>query len=63
MAKIQAVLKNETKVVTGLVRLSYANIFGPKSVEGGEPKYSVSLIIHKKDKQMVEVLEAAITNA
>jgi hypothetical protein len=63
MAKIQAVLKNETKVVTGLVRLSYANIFGPKSVEGGEPKYSVSLIIPKKDKQMVEVIEEAINNA
>jgi hypothetical protein len=61
--KIQAVLKNDTKVVTGLVRLSYAHIFEPKSINGSDPKYSVSLIIPKDDKQMVKVLEQAIDNA
>ena len=61
--KIQAVLKNDTKVVTGLVRLSYAHIFEPKSINGSDPKYSVSLIIPKSDKQMVKVLEQAIDNA
>lgn len=61
--KIQAVLKNDTKVVTGVVRLSYANLFEPKSINGSDPKYSVSLIIPKSDKQMVKVLEQAIENA
>ena len=61
--KIQAVLKNDTKVVTGVVRLSYAHLCEPKSINGSDPKYSVSLIIPKDDKQMVKVLEQAIDNA
>lgn len=32
--------QNNTKVVTGLVRLSYANVWEPKSINGGDPKYS-----------------------
>lgn len=63
MAKISAVLKGDTKVVTGLVRLSYAHVFEPKSIKGSDPKYSVSLIIPKSDKQMVKVIEEAINNA
>ena len=60
---MKAILKNETKVVTGKVRLSYANIFEPKSINGSEPKYSVSLIIPKEDTQMVETIKQAIENA
>ena len=60
---IKAVFKNETKVVTGKVRLSYANIFEPKSINGSDPKYSVSLIIPKSDKQQIKVIEEAIKNA
>jgi hypothetical protein len=60
---IKAVFKNETKVVTGKVRLSYANIFEPKSINGSDPKYSVSLIIPKDDKQQVKVIQDAIKNA
>lgn len=60
---MKAVLKNETKVITGKVRLSYANIFEPKSINGSEPKYSVSLIIPKSDKQQIKVIEEAIANA
>lgn len=60
---MKAILKNETKVITGKVRLSYANIFEPKSINGSEPKYSVSLIIPKSDTQMIEVIEEAIENA
>ncbi|HAE91402.1 MAG TPA: DUF2815 domain-containing protein [Tissierella sp.] len=56
-------MKNETKVITGKVRLSYANIFEPKSINGSEPKYSVSLIIPKDDKQQIKVIEEAIKNA
>ena len=36
-----------TKVITGVnTRWSYANVWDPKSINGGAPKYSVSLIIH-----------------
>ena len=60
---MKAILKNETKVITGKVRLSYANIFEPKSINGSDPKYSVSLIIPKEDKQQIKVIEEAIQNA
>jgi len=63
MKEIKAILKGTTKVVTGKVRLSYANIFEPKSINGSEPKYSVSLIIPKDDKQQIEVIKQAIKNA
>ena len=44
---------NKTKVVTGLVRLSYANVWEPKAAtEGAVPKYSVSLIIPKSDTEI-----------
>ena len=50
----------KVKIVTGKVRFSYANVFSPKaSVEGGTPKYSVSLIIPKSDKETI----AKITKA
>lgn len=60
---MKAIIKNETKVITGKVRLSYANIFEPKSINGSDPKYSVSLIIPKSDKQQIETIEEAINNA
>ena len=63
MKEIKAILKNGTKVVTGKVRLSYANIFEPKSINGSEPKYSVSLIIPKEDEQQIKVIKEAINNA
>lgn len=60
---MKAIIKNETKVITGKVRLSYANIFEPKSINGSDPKYSVSIIIPKSDKQQIETIEEAINNA
>ena len=54
---------NNTKVVTGLVRLSYANIWEPVSVDGGKPKYSVSLIIPKDDKDTIDRINKAIDAA
>ena len=32
---------NSTKVVTGVVRLSYANVWEPASINGSNPKYSI----------------------
>ena len=52
--------QNNTKVVTGTVRLSYANVWEPKSINGGDPKYSCSIIIPKSDKETVDAINAAI---
>lgn len=55
--------KNTTKVVTGVVRLSYANVWEPVSINGGTPKYSVSLIIPKSDTKTIEAINAAVDTA
>lgn len=48
------------KISTGLVRLSYANIFEAKSINGSEPKYSCSLLIDKKDKATIARIREGI---
>lgn len=55
--------QNNTKVVTGVVRLSYANVWEPKSINDSAEKYSVSLIIPKSDKKTISEIEKAIDNA
>ena len=53
-----------TKVRTGLVRLSYCNVWEPKAaVEGAKPKYSVSIIIPKSDTKTIEAIENAVKTA
>lgn len=52
-----------TKVITGKVRFSYLNAWEPKSINGGDEKYSVSLIIPKSDKKTIEAVKAAIEQA
>ena len=55
---------NATKVITGKsTRWSYANVWDPKSINGGAPKYSVSLIIPKSDTATIEKINAAIKAA
>lgn len=55
---------NPTKVITGVnTRWSYANVWEAKSINGGAPKYSVSLIIPKSDTKTVEKIKAAIQAA
>ena len=55
---------NPTKVITGPnTRWSYANVWDPKSINGGTPKYSVSLIIPKSDTATVQKIKAAIQAA
>ncbi|MDD6826646.1 MAG: DUF2815 family protein [Oscillospiraceae bacterium] len=57
-------MENKTKVITGpSTRMSYANLNEPKSINGGTPKYSVSLIIPKSDTKTVEKVKAAIQAA
>ena len=56
--------KNPTKVITGpQTRWSYANVWDPKSINGGTPKYSVSLIIPKSDAATIQKIKAAIQAA
>ena len=42
-------ISSATKVVIPC-RISFANIFEAKSINGGEAKYSVSCLIPKEDK-------------
>ncbi|HCU9050557.1 TPA: DUF2815 family protein, partial [Staphylococcus aureus] len=52
---MKAKVLNKTKVITGKVRASYANIFKPRSMqEGQEAKYSISLIIPKSDTSTIK---------
>ena len=55
---------NPTKVITGVnTRWSYANVWQPKSINGGAEKYSVSLIIPKSDTVTINKIKAAIQSA
>jgi hypothetical protein len=52
------------KVVFGEVRFSYAHVFEPTSINGNdEPKYSVSILIPKQNKEVVEKIKKAINEA
>ncbi len=45
------------------VRFSYANVHHPVSVNGSDPKYSVSIIIPKWDKETIKKVKGAIQKA
>ena len=53
-----------TKVLTGEVRLSYVNLTTPRAPQqGGEPKYSVTLLIPKTDTATIANINASIKAA
>lgn len=56
---------NPTKVITGKVRFSYVHVFEPATIseDSSEKKYSVSIIISKKDKVTLAKIEEAIKAA
>ena len=57
-------VNNPMKVITGPdTRWSYANVWEAKSINGGTPKFSVSLIIPKTDTKTVAKVKAAIEAA
>ena len=57
-------VNNPMKVITGKdTRWSYANVWEAKSINGGTPKFSVSLIIPKSDTATVQKINAAIEAA
>lgn len=48
-----------TKVIIPC-RFSYLHCWEPQAIEGGEPKYSVSAIIPKSDKETLQKIKSAI---
>lgn len=56
-------MTNPTRIVTGEVRLSYAHVWEPNSIQGGKPKYSTSLIIPKTDTATIAAIEKAVDAA
>ena len=53
-----------TKVITGKVRFSFVNIFEPKEDNnGGNPKYSVTLLIPKSDTVTMGKIKEAMSEA
>ena len=57
-------LKNkDRKLITGLLTLSYPNVFEAVSVNGGKPKFSVCLIIPKTDAATIANIAAAVKAA
>ena len=57
-------IDNPMKVITGPdTRWSYANVWEAKSINGGTPKFSVSLIIPKSDTKTIAKIKAAIEAA
>jgi len=57
-------VNNPMKVITGPdTRWSYVNAWEAKSIQGGTPKFSVSLIVPKSDTRTVATIKAAIEAA
>ena len=57
-------VNNPMKVITGPdTRWSYANVWEAKSINGGTPKFSVSLIVPKSNTKTVAKIRAAIEAA
>jgi hypothetical protein len=52
-----------TKVVTDVTRLSYANIWTAKSINGGTEKYSCSVLIPKTDVKTIAKIKKAVEAA
>ena len=53
-----------TKVITGKVRFSYANVFEPRaSDDGGEPKYGLTILIPKSDTTTLGKIRGAMAEA
>ena len=58
-------MKNQSTATKVIVpcRLSYLHCWEPDSVNGGDPKYSVSAIVPKSDTKTVEAIKVAIEQA
>ena len=62
--KVSLMNNNAAKVITGPeTRFSYCSVWEPKSINGGEPRYSVSILVPKADKVTVGKIKEAIQQA
>jgi hypothetical protein len=53
-----------TKIATGRCRFSFVNIWEPKAPQGGgEPKFSITLLIPKTDTATLDKIKAAMAEA
>lgn len=52
--------KDPAKVMLTNVRISYANIWQPRSVNGSEPRYSLSAIIPKDNVELLGAVQRAV---
>ena len=52
-----------TKIVTGKCRFSFVNVFSPKENNGGDAKYSVTLLISKSDTATLGKIKEAMAEA
>jgi len=59
MANVKAA-RTGSKVTTGKVRLSYTHLFEAAAIDGNEPKFSVSVIISKNDKDTLKAIKDAV---
>lgn len=52
-----------SELLVGEVRFSYLNVFAPYAANGGDPKYSVTLLILKSNVTLVQQINVAIEQA
>ena len=50
-------------IKTGKVRFSYCNVFEPRAMDDQDPRYSVTLLIPKEDKETIAKINAGIAEA
>jgi len=55
--------KKVTKVITGVVRLSYVQVAEPKSLNGGKAKFSLVPLVPKDDEKTLGAFDKAIEAA
>lgn len=60
---LRRILVMSDLVKTGKVRFSYCNVFEPRTIEGQDPRYSVTLLIPKTDTETIQKISAAIAEA
>ena len=56
-------MEEPRKVIAGPVRLSYANVWEPRTNQDGKEKFSASIIIPKTETAVIAKIEKAIENA
>lgn len=56
-------MAERTQITTGKVRFSYLNVFTPRSINGEDEKYSVTLLIPKSDSRTMAKINEAIKAA